>query len=259
MATKKERVEKIIIDFLKVNPVGKTYSEIVQEVQQKASDITYNTIVGSMKRFRDKYAGSSLDIPSRGFWMWNDGTNTVINSTNSVAPTNSSANSISEQDFYKSFAEWLVGEDFCSESHQCGGGSSRAGKWATPDVIGVLKAKNSDFYKFGTEVVVAEIKIDDSQNSLITAFGQACAYKLFSHKVFIVIPKTTSYERLQALCSIHGIGLVLFNSTDVANPSYELKLPPQKNEPDYFYLNKFANDLEVERSQGRKVKVGDMF
>lgn len=54
-----------------------------------------------------------------------------------------------------------------------------------------------------TEIISAELKIDT--RDLVTAFGQACAYKLFSHKTYIVIPKKSPQEditKIDALCLI---------------------------------------------------------
>ncbi len=55
------------------------------------------------------------------------------------------------------------------------------------------------------QVIVAEVKTDTSQ--LITAFGQACAYKLFAHRSYLVVPREAQPEdigRLAALCTVFG-------------------------------------------------------
>lgn len=74
--------------------------------------------------------------------------------------------------------------------------------------------------KFSTEIVSAEAKVDTA--SLITAFGQACAYRLFSHKSYIVIPSESPEDdiaRLDTLARIFGIGLILFDAKDPKDPS----------------------------------------
>lgn len=123
------------------------------------------------------------------------------------------------------------------------GGSTFKNKWATPDVIGTYKPRKSDPVAFPIELVSAEIKIDGSQS--ITAFGQACAYRLFSHKTFIVMPNTISandLDRLDALCSLYGMGLVIFELSP-ESPNFQMKLKPQRFEPDIFYVNDFARRL----------------
>ena len=148
-----------------------------------------------------------------------------------------------ETDFYASFAEWLIdGAEEANEAEAIGGNVLK-GKWGTPDVIGVLKARADDILKFPTQVVSAEIKIDPGQP--VTAFGQCVAYRLFSHKSYIVVPNNTSEDdlaRLKALCGLHGVGLVTF-TLDVATPDYTVVVPAQHAEPDMFYANQMAKRL----------------
>jgi len=93
------------------------------------------------------------------------------------------------------------------------------------------------------EIVSAEIKLDPSQ--AITAFGQAVSYRLFSTQVYLVGPKTMPREdsdRIEALCMLCGIGLVLFNP-EPAKPDFTIRVRSQKNRPDMFYVNEFARKL----------------
>ena len=136
-----------------------------------------------------------------------------------------------ESDFYEPFAEYLVrGLEECTTAIALGG--SRFGtKWGTPDVFGIFRSRESDIVKMPLEVVAAEIKTDASQ--LITAFGQACAYKLFAHRSYLVVPKSSQPEdvgRLDALCLIFGIGLILFDAANSRVPDLTLliiAIPPQ--------------------------------
>ena len=92
---------------------------------------------------------------------------------------------LSEADFYESFALWLI--EVAEEANETAvlGGSILRGKWGTPDVIGVLKPRVHDILKFEPQIVTAEIKIDPTQP--VVAFGQAVAYRPFSHKSYIVL------------------------------------------------------------------------
>lgn len=117
-------------------------------------------------------------------------------------------------------------------------------KWGTPDVIGVREPKKSDIIKPGTEVVAAEIKTDSQ--ALIVAFGQACAYKLFAHRSYIVVPDDSSEEdiaRLDALARVFGIGLILFDKSE-KEPDFEIRVRAARNEPDMFYVNKYMKLIE---------------
>lgn len=150
---------------------------------------------------------------------------------------------VREQDFYDSFATWLV-ED--ADEANCAvrvGGALLKGKWGTPDVIGVYKPRAHDLLKWEPQIISAEIKIDPHQP--VTAFGQAVAYKLFSHKSYIVVPETTSEEdlsRLKALCTVNGVGLVSFRP-DVDRPDYVSLIPAAPATPDMFYTNEMLRRL----------------
>ncbi len=154
---------------------------------------------------------------------------------------------IKEEDFYKPFADWLVKEvEECTRAIPLGGNRFRD-KWGTPDVIGKRESRISDIVKMPTEIVSAEIKTDSK--NLITAFGQACSYKLFSHKSYIVVPKNSTQEdlsRLDALCLIFGIGLVLFDNLNPKEPKFDIRVRPLKHDPDMFYVNKYMRLVEIE-------------
>lgn len=148
-----------------------------------------------------------------------------------------------EAQFYPSFAEWLADVAEEVNSAVALGGSILKGKWGTPDVMGVLKPRTQDILKFEPQIVSAEIKIDPGQP--VVAFGQAVAYRLFSHKSYIVVPRTTNEDdlsRLKALCSIHGVGLVVFN-LDPAAPDYTVIILPVQASPDMFYANQMLKRL----------------
>lgn len=157
------------------------------------------------------------------------------------------ARQIREEDFYQPFADWLVNEvEECSKAVPLGGNRFKD-KWQTPDVVGKLEPSRSDIVKFETEIVSAEIKLDDGAS--VTAFGQACSYKLFSHKSWLVVPKTAGDEdiaRLDSLCRIFGIGLVLFDATKPDDPDFTIQTRPVRSFPDMFYTNKYMKLIERE-------------
>jgi hypothetical protein len=104
-------------------------------------------------------------------------------------------------------------------------------------VIGVLKPRAQDIFKFEPQIVTAEIKAVPGQP--VVAFGQAVAYRLFSHRSYIVVPDSTSGDdmnRLKSLCSIHGVGLVTF-ALSKEQPDYNVVVLPVQAAPDILYLN----------------------
>jgi hypothetical protein len=145
---------------------------------------------------------------------------------------------VAESAFYKPFADWLVEDvEECTKAIPVGGAVFRV-KFGTPDVIGVRKPSVGDIIPAPVEVVSAEIKV--TGDGLITAFGQACSYKLFSHKSYIAVPRTApdgDKDRLESLCLIFGIGLVLFDPASPDNPAFEIRTRAVKDEPDMFYVN----------------------
>jgi hypothetical protein len=153
---------------------------------------------------------------------------------------------VAEEQFYDAFAKWLVDvRDECTKAISLGGHRFKD-KWGTPDVIGVRKSRETDIMKSWPEIVSAEIKTDNQ--ALITAFGQACAYRLFSHKSYIVVPDDSleeDMERLETLATIFGIGLVRFDKSS-KNPEFELRVPASRHEPDIFYANKNLKLIEEE-------------
>jgi len=61
------------------------------------------------------------------------------------------------------------------------------------------------------------------------------------------VPKESRKEdldRLDALCSIFGIGLILFDHTNRAKPGYEIRVRAAKHEPDMFYVNRYMKLVE---------------
>lgn len=123
------------------------------------------------------------------------------------------------------------------------GGAGLQKKWGTPDVVGVYKPLACHRIKFDLEIVSAEIKTEPSQP--VVAFGQAVAYRLFSAKSYVVMPTTISpedYGRLEALCLLFGIGLVIFEP-NVQAPEFSIRVRAQRFSPDMFYVNEFADRL----------------
>ena len=145
---------------------------------------------------------------------------------------------ILESAFYQPFADYLVNRlEECTTAIPVGG-AALGDKWGTPDVIGVRKPLFDDIIKSEIEIVSAEIKT--SGYGLITAFGQACSYKLFSHKSYVVVPANAplvDIDRLDSLCLIFGIGLILFDSDAPQAPNFQIKTRAAKHDPDMFYVN----------------------
>jgi hypothetical protein len=217
------------------NVGGIRYSALVQRISADNPETPKNTIHGAIWDLATRFP-NEITKPSRGLFLPADGSSVI---TPPVLPLPK----VSEEQFYESFAEWLKNElDEATVAIPLGGAGFQK-KWGTPDVIGVYKALASHRIKFDLEIISAEIKIDPQQP--VVAFGQAAAYRLFSAKSYIVMPKSISeedYSRLEALCMLFGIGLVLFE-TNPDEPDFQIRVRAQRYPPDMFYVNEFAERI----------------
>jgi len=244
MATRREKIIAKAIEILKSNPDGIRYSILVRKISQEFPEIPVNTIHGTVWNLETRVP-NEVYKPARGLFRHVEFREEEISEEEQKPPLE--IEKIKEEDFYESFANWLVNElEECTKAIALGRSRFRD-KWGTPDVIGKREPRRSDIVKAPTEIVSAEIKADT--RDLITAFGQACSYKLFSHKSYIVIPKNSSQDdisKLDALCLIFGIGLVLFDNSNPNDPQFEIRVRPLRHEPDMFYVNKYMKLIERE-------------
>lgn len=244
MMTRREIIRSKALELLRSAPDGIRYTELAETIQEAFPDIPNKTIYSSMWDL-DKTMPNEVYKPARGVFRHIDFIEVV--ETGKEEEIGGGRISIREEDFYQPFADWLVHEIEESTKAIPLGGNKFRDKWGTPDVIGIRESLRSDIIKFPTEIISAELKIDTKD--LITAFGQACSYKLFSHKCYIVIPKSSSQEdisRLDALCLIFSIGLVLFDNRNIYLPQFEIRVRPLKHDPDMFYVNRYMKLIEKE-------------
>ena len=239
MVTKKERITEKAFELLEATSHGIQFSELVAQLHTAFPDAPHGTITGSIWNLDARFP-ELIYKPSRGLFRLTKFRKDVVVQTQqtvqlTVTPTQGTS---CESEFYEPFADYLVNDlEECTKAIALGG-NRFGGKWGTPDVFGIFLPRESDIVKSPLEVIVAEVKTDTAQ--LITAFGQACAYKLFAHRSYLVVPREAQPEdigRLDALCTIFGIGLILFNTTQPDNPIFQIRVRAAKHEPDAFYIN----------------------
>jgi hypothetical protein len=243
--TSTEKVTQKAVELIDASRSGVRYSHLVKTISSAFPDIPVNTVHGSLHKFRTELP-TTVYQPSRGIYRAVKYRDEGEQKEAEVAKR-LKRDKIREDDFYDVFGEWLMNElEECTRSISVGGNRFKD-KWGTPDVVGVREARRSDIIKPPTEIVSAEIKLDPA--NLITAFGQACSYRLFSHKSYIVVPDSSSEDdiaRLDALSRIFGIGLVMFNPLDPKNPEFRIRSRAAREEPDMFYVNKYLKLIEDE-------------
>ena len=241
-----ERIKTKALELLEQHPEGLRYSELRRKIELADTSFNPNTINGSIWNL-DSAFPEKVYKPSRGLFRL---TKDKPPELEVLEPTQTSVPSIAkakEEAFYVPFADWLVNEIEDATQAIPLGGNIFKDKWGTPDVVGKLESRRSDIIKGPTEIIAAEIKTETLQ--LVTAFGQACAYKLFSHRVYLVVPRQSQDEevsRLDSLCQIFGIGLVTFNCDAPADPDFRIMVRPVRHEPDLFYTNKYMARIEKE-------------
>jgi hypothetical protein len=238
-----QRITSIALHLLKNHPDGIKYTELVHQILEADKSLNANT-VGTTTSGLDTSLKKLIYKPDRGLFRLIEFRDNAAGDLKTELTTTQTPK-VKETEFYQPFADWLMREtEECTKAIPLGG-NLFGGKWGTPDVIGKRESRQSDILKVQTEIVSAEIKTNVTE--LITAFGQACAFSLFSHKTYLVIPRTSSQEdisRLDPLCQGFGIGLVLFDTSSAQTPEFTIRVRPKKHEPDMFYTNKFMGLIE---------------
>lgn len=245
MATISEKITNIALEQLKRHPDGVRYADLTRLILAVDSSLKTNTIHGTIWDL-DARLPEKVYKPSRGLFRlieFREKDTDQLKTELVPKPPKKTK----EEDFYGAFADWLVNDlEECTKAIALGGNRFRD-KWGTPDVIGKRESRRSDILQAPTEIVSAEIKTEISQ--LVTAFGQACAYCLFSHKSYLLIPEETPQDeiaRLDALCQVFGIGLILFDASAPDDPRFNIRVRSRRQEPDMFYVNKYMRLIEAE-------------
>ena len=250
MPTQREKIIKKALEILKNNPQGVRYVELVKRIKKEFSEIKEKHIYGTIYDLHRRMP-HQVEKPERGLFRFIFYRQVKISDegkgTDSADVTKWGKRGLLEENFYQKFADYLKTDlEECTEAIPLGKNKFQD-KWSTPDVFGIYKFSEADPIRPIPEIISAEIKSD--QNQLITAFGQTCSYKLFSHKVYLVIPQDsneTDKSRLESLCSRFGIGLITFNRNNKENPNFQIRTRAIKSEPDYFYVNEYLRRLDPE-------------
>lgn len=248
----RQQIQQRAFEVLEDHPQGIRWSDLLRAVEANATDTPHNSVHGGIHNLLTTRTSEIVKV-ARGTYQlakYVEAESAIAtaqeNAVIEVPVKSGTVDSIAltEQDFYASFAEWLEENDEATVASPLGG-ASLGGKWGTPDVIGVLKPRAQDIFKFEPQIVTAEIKAVPSQP--VVAFGQAVAYRLFSHKSYIVVPNSTNSDdmnRLKSLCSIHGVGLVTF-ALNKERPDYAVVVLPVNATPDMFYVNNMLERLKA--------------
>jgi hypothetical protein len=245
MPTVREKITELALAQLRKHPGGVRYAELARLIHAVDDSLNMDTIYGAIWDLATRLP-EKVYKPSRGLFRlaeFRDTHTDQLKANLVLTPPQKTK----ESDFYKVFADWLVNDlEECTKAIPLGGNRFRD-RWGTPDVIGKLESRKTDILQAPTEIVSAEIKTDASQ--LIVAFGQVCAYCLFSHRAYLAVPTDAPEDeltRLESLCRVFGIGLILFDVAAPTNPNFNIRVRARKQEPDMFYANKYMKVIEEE-------------
>ena len=267
--TLKQHVRPKFEQFLKENPGGlpakKLKLMLYQESQAAGYSSPPHTLGAMLSIFTNEEPSKFGKIREKGLgpiYYYKDPEQADAEQTSEPNVAATSLTKRKEEVFYKSFAEYLEYAEKDSDDDRLDectraiawGGSKSGGKWGTPDVVGIFSPERNAYVQFTDEIVSAEIKTDKSPQSLIVAFGQACVYRLFSHKIYLVVPRAGQSSRLKSLCHLFGLGLVYFDpeTENIDSSIYEVELLAQRHSPDMYYVNEFINGDLGKKLYGRR-------
>lgn len=243
----KNKVFRLIDEYLLDKPTGACYSEILQFLKEKLPGVSEKTLRGAICNYRkDRQEKKKVVVPRIGLYILS------IYYNQQSLPTERQTkqkNFYEKSEFYLAYelANYLTNElKECTRTIILRYNEFQD-KFGTPDILGIYKSpelNELDLIKLPLEIISAKINID--QNQLINSLGQCCAYKIFSHKVYLCIPKQTENEiilKIQSICSRFGIGLITFDKDNIENPNFRIIIKATKSEPDYFYVNDYIAKL----------------
>lgn len=248
--TKEQEVIVKAAEILKGFPRGLEAKNLKIELQKCLPSVKPNTIEGYVWKL-DRISNVQISKSRRGFFVLKD----YQSETNETVGLNSKdaefhedkdlSSHLQEELFYPKFAEYLMdGISECNSAVPFG--DSRGGpKWGNPDVIGWFDIGKAIFNQ-NPEIVSGELKKDSSWDKIVTGFGQACSYLLFSHKSYLAVPKQIKEEdrsRIESLCIIFGIGLIYFDKNNPEDPKFELRNRALRHEPNILYINERAKEI----------------
>ncbi|MBW0169648.1 MAG: hypothetical protein KXJ61_05410 [Hydrogenophaga sp.] len=241
----RDDIRRQAVGLLLAHREGLHYSELHRMLRESTPSFNTGTINSSLWSL-EVILPNEVWKPSKGLYMHCHFKDSEVIEDSGKANGNT-ASRVRESAFYRTFADWLKNEaEEVTHAIPLGGNVFRD-RWGTPDVIGKRESRRSDVIKAPTEIVAAEIKVDTMQ--LVTAFGQACAYRLFCHRSYLVIPQQANEDeiaRLDALCEISGIALVTFDSDAPGTPAFKVLVRPRHHQPDLFYTNRYLALIERE-------------
>lgn len=243
--TKIATIKSKLVEIIKQHPNGIRYRDLKAKVLSALPQANPNTVVNAIAQLEE---GKDYVKRVRGVYQ-----PVTINNQDIESSAHTVQSTQDEKRVYAPFASFLVNDlSECKWAIPLGGKKSNQ-RWTTPDVVGVWRSQRRSHFNI-LEIVSAEIKDTDDSKELITGFGQACAYRLFSHRVYLVVPGDKPNEedksRLEDLCLLYGIGLIFFygkESNGGKEYEFQIRCRSMRFEPDYYHAEIFLSSLNSQQ------------
>ena len=148
--------------------------------------------------------------------------------------------SLKKEDIYEPLALYLKGELNECDNAEVFGVECIKCRWGSPNVLGVKKPEPEDYIQYIPELVACEVILDFSK--IIESFGRAMSYRLFSSRIYIIIPDNCDEEdkaRMEALSLLYGLGLIQYNLSKENYPQFRLMIRAKTHNPNLSYTNEF--------------------
>lgn len=235
-----KRIRQRAYEIIKERPSGIRYSELVDIISKENPNFNLNTIytqISDLRKHKD-YRDRLSQIPR--IYITRDNEKNLNSIVEADADLTNGQTKHREEEFYDQFAIFLKDNlNECTLAKAMGNSRFQV-KWGTPDVVGYYKVRTTSSFPKHPELVAGELKVETRYDALITAFGQAASYLLFSHKSYIAVPEDSvpeGLDRIENLCISFGIGLLLFDRTDPQKVEFKIRNRAQRHEPNIVYFN----------------------
>lgn len=147
---------------------------------------------------------------------------------------------LDENSIYQPAKDYLLSREECTHAVIVGG-NIFGKKWGTPDILGAIRANSDAVYKPPLEIIAIEIK--DEGYSPVEALGQAMAYKLFSHRTWLILPDDNDLDRIEGIAISANIGLISFSKESDGFDFVTLNRPIAGH-PDFAEVNNILEELK---------------
>ena len=239
----KDKVIQAALEILEEHSEGADYTNLCNLIGEKLSNVNPANIRYHVYRLPSTHE-DKVYKPERGkYCLINEEEREEAEDEPALTSDGERRN---ESILYQPVADFLRGMDECTSAIPLGG-NCFGKKNNTPDVIGIMQPGIGQILDFPIEVISAEVK--DTPDDAVIGFGQACAYRLFSHKSYLVVPADSKeMGRVESLCNLFGVGLLVFdresNDSDstLRSPKFTVKSRAVRHSPDMFYFKAYLDN-----------------